>query len=71
MVFSWPSLEELDFRQEIRQDVLVLLIGLTAPLVVILGGKWKANAERHGQEPAEPFRIAGNFYYVGALQVPL
>jgi metallo-beta-lactamase class B len=27
---------------------------------------WKAQADLHGQEPAEPFRIAGNFYYVGA-----
>jgi len=27
---------------------------------------WKAAGERGGQQPAEPFRIAGNFYYVGA-----
>jgi hypothetical protein len=33
---------------------------------VFLGSQWKASSERHGQEPAEPFRIAGNFYYVGA-----
>src|SRR5437016_2360710 len=31
--------------------------------------KWKANAERHGQGEAEPFRIAGNFYFVGASDV--
>src|SRR5262249_37490755 len=27
---------------------------------------WKAKADLHGQQLAEPFRIAGNFYYVGA-----
>lgn len=30
---------------------------------------WKANGDRGGQQPAEPFRIAGNFYYVGANDV--
>jgi metallo-beta-lactamase class B len=45
---------------------LVLLIGLTAILGPFLFRIWKANGERGGQQPAEPFRIAGNFYYVGA-----
>jgi metallo-beta-lactamase class B len=36
---------------------------------VFLGRKWKASAELHGQELVEPFRIAGNFYYVGANDV--
>jgi metallo-beta-lactamase class B len=49
--------------------VLVLLLGLAAAPAVFVGRKWKASAERHGQEPAEPFRIAGNFYYVGANDV--
>jgi metallo-beta-lactamase class B len=52
-----------------RRDVLILLLGLAAAPAVFLGRKWKANSERHGQEPAEPFRIAGNFYYVGANDV--
>ena len=30
---------------------------------------WKAKGDLKGQEPAEPFRIAGNFYYVGANDV--
>lgn len=30
---------------------------------------WKANGDRGGQQPVEPFRIAGNFYYVGANDV--
>jgi metallo-beta-lactamase class B len=52
-----------------RRDALVLLLGLTAAPAVFLGSKWKASSARHGQEPAEPFRIAGNFYYVGASDV--
>ena len=42
-----------------------VLLGL-APIVVYLAINWKANSDRGGQKPAEPFRIAGNFYYVGA-----
>jgi hypothetical protein len=30
---------------------------------------WKATADRGGQQPAEPFRIVGNRYYVGANDV--
>ena len=49
--------------------MLVLLVGLAAGPVAFLGRKWKENADRHGQEPAEPFRIAGNFYYIGANDI--
>ena len=49
--------------------MLVLLVGLAAAPAVFLGRAWKAKADRHGQEPAEPFRIAGNFYYIGANDV--
>ncbi len=38
-------------------------------MAVVLFPKWKAAADRHGQGPAEPFRIAGNLYYVGASDV--
>src|SRR5262245_47381795 len=31
--------------------------------------QWKANGERHGQGEAEPFHIAGNFYFVGASDI--
>ena len=44
----------------------VVLLGLAAVLAVILGRIWKANGDRGGQQPAQPFRIAGNLYYVGA-----
>lgn len=45
---------------------LAVLLGLVSALAVFLGGKWKASSDRGGQQPAEPFRIAGNLYYVGA-----
>src|SRR3954470_6940063 len=56
-------------RHFTRRDMLVLLLALAAAPVVLLAIQWKNNAERHGQEPVEPFRIAGNFYYVGANDV--
>ena len=56
-------------RSLTRRDVLILLLALLAAPAVFLGKIWKEKAARHGQEPAEPFRIAGNFYYVGANDV--
>jgi metallo-beta-lactamase class B len=61
---------------------LVILLGLAAALAVIVAllsssygvvhatyGKWREASNRGGQQPAEPFRIAGNLYYVGANDV--
>jgi metallo-beta-lactamase class B len=45
---------------------LVLLLGLVSVLALVLIGRWLNATKRGGQGPAEPFRIAGNFYYVGA-----
>lgn len=45
---------------------LVFLLGLTAALVAFLYPGWKENSNNGGQKFAEPFRIAGNFHYVGA-----
>jgi metallo-beta-lactamase class B len=56
-------------RHLTRQDALILLLALSVAPALILGRIWKANADRGGQQPAEPFRIAGNFYYVGANDV--
>jgi len=53
-------------RSLARRPLRVALLVLAAALVVFLGGKWKASSDRGGQRPAEPFRIAGNLYYVGA-----
>ena len=48
---------------------LAVLLGLAAVLAVLLVRQWKADSDRGGQKPAEPFRIAGNLYYVGANDV--
>ena len=48
---------------------LLVLVGVVAALVVFLGTKWRASSDRGGQKYAEPFRIAGNFYYVGANDI--
>ena len=48
-----------------RRLVLVI-VAITA---VVLFRMWKASGDRGGQKYAEPFRIAGNLYYVGANDV--
>jgi metallo-beta-lactamase class B len=49
-----------------RRDLLILLAAVAVAPAVLLAQAWNAKAARHGQDVAEPFRIAGNFYYVGA-----
>jgi len=45
----------------------LVLLGLVSVLVLlVLVGRWLNATKRGGQGPAEPFRIAGNLYYVGA-----
>ena len=48
--------------------VLVVLV-VIAPVAGVGFTKWHAAVERGGQQPADPFRIAGNLYYVGASDV--
>ena len=43
--------------------------GLLFVLTLVLVGRWLNANKIGGQQPAEPFRIAGNFYYVGANDV--
>jgi metallo-beta-lactamase class B len=45
--------------------MVAFVLVLAAILAVFLGRLWKTTVDRNGGEPAEPFRIAGNFYYVG------
>jgi metallo-beta-lactamase class B len=45
---------------------LVVLLALVSVLGLVLIGRWLNATKRGGQGPAEPFRIAGNLYYVGA-----
>lgn len=60
-------------RHLTRRRWLVVLLGLFAVLAVFLFGQWlyelRPATKRGGQQPAEPFRIAGNFYYVGANDI--
>ena len=48
---------------------LGVLVGLVSLLALVLVGRWLNATKIGGQQPAEPFRIAGNFYYVGANDV--
>ena len=45
------------------------LLGVAALLVLVLGSLWRASIRRNRSVPDEPFRIAGNLYYVGATGV--
>jgi metallo-beta-lactamase class B len=47
----------------------VVILGLASILVLVLVGRWMNATKVGGQGPAEPFRIAGNLYYVGASDV--
>ena len=48
-----------------RRDWVGLVLALAAVLAVFLGYQWNAAVSRNRSGAAEPFRIAGNFYYVG------
>ena len=56
-------------RSTRRRRLLLLLLALAAIPLVFLFREWKVRSDRGGQLPAEPFRIAGNLYYVGANDV--
>jgi metallo-beta-lactamase class B len=56
-------------RHLVKRRALRVLLGLVAALAVFLFIRWRDVSNRGGQLPAEPFRIAGNFYYVGANDV--
>lgn len=45
------------------------VLGVAAGLFVVLAIQWKRASDHGGQKYAEPFRIAGNLYYVGANDV--
>ena len=45
---------------------MAVLLALASVLALVVVGRWLNATKRGGQGPAEPFRIAGNFYYVGA-----
>jgi len=51
-----------------RRRLVALVAGLSV-VALVLVGRWLNATKVGGQQPAEPFRIAGNFYYVGANDV--
>jgi metallo-beta-lactamase class B len=55
-------------RHLTKPRVAILLLGVLAVALLLVGRRLNAN-KVGGQRPAEPFRIAGNFYYVGANDV--
>jgi metallo-beta-lactamase class B len=55
-------------RHFTKRRALVVILGVSA-LALVLVGRWLNATKVGGQGPAEPFRIAGNFYYVGASDV--
>lgn len=52
-------------RKQWRQ----ILFGIVTALIVFLGFQWRAAIKRNRSIPDEPFRIAGNLYYVGSTGV--
>jgi metallo-beta-lactamase class B len=56
-------------RHFTRRRWLLALLGLAVTLAVFLGIKWREGTDNGGQKPAEPFRIAGDLYYVGANDI--
>ena len=49
-----------------KRPWLILLLGVGASVLAVLFPLWREAGRKGGQTVAEPFRIAGNFYYVGA-----
>jgi metallo-beta-lactamase class B len=47
----------------------LVLVGVLSALALVLHGRWLNATKIGGQGPAEPFRIAGNLYYVGASDI--
>ena len=56
-------------RHRMKREMVAFVLVLAAILAVFLVRLWKTTVDRNGSGPAEPFRIAGNFYYVGANDV--
>ena len=56
-------------RHLTRRELLILLAAISIAPAAYVGRAWKAKGELHGEGYAEPFRIAGNFYFVGTTSL--
>jgi len=56
-------------RPAIRRLRLAVAPVALSVVALVFVGRWLNATKVGGQQPAEPFRIAGNFYYVGASDV--
>src|SRR6187431_251168 len=48
---------------------LAVLLAVLSVVALVFVGRWLNATKIGGQQPADPFRIAGNFYYVGTTDV--
>jgi metallo-beta-lactamase class B len=62
------ALESMLHAFTTRRRLALALVVVTG-IVLVFVGRWLNATKVGGQKPAEPFRIAGNFYYVGANDV--
>ena len=56
-------------RRPSRRERRLLVSGAIVAIVVVLFGQWRAAIKRNRSIPDEPFRIAGNLYYVGSTGI--
>jgi metallo-beta-lactamase class B len=56
-------------RNFIRRRRLAVVLAAISCVALVLLARWGNATKVGGQQPAEPFRIAGNFYYVGANDI--
>jgi metallo-beta-lactamase class B len=73
VVSRWPDGKEkaLDHMLQpvTNRRRLAVLLAVVSVVALVLVGRWMNATKIGGQQPADPFRIAGNFYYVGANDV--
>lgn len=55
--------------RRILRNILFAILALIAAGLVYVFPKWREGTNNGGQKAVEPFRIAGNLYYVGANDV--
>src|SRR5690349_19197459 len=56
-------------RMFTKRRRLIVSLAAVSLVALVLVGRWLNATKIGGQGPAEPFRIADNFYYVGATDI--